>query len=116
MRSVYLAMSTEIEAELRDRSDSLAAATGNRAREARADVDLADHLLRVRVGHGANCSSIGSVVDTLFATAVVGAAVFAAVVAALKSEEVRVTGRSAAGREKDGRETGRDAAHEKGTP
>jgi hypothetical protein len=50
------------------------------------------HLLRVRLGHGANCSSIGSVVDTLFATAVVGAAVFAAVVAALESEDVRVVG------------------------
>jgi hypothetical protein len=55
---------------------------------------LEEHVLRVRLGHGANCSSMGSVVDTLFATAVVGAAVFAAVVAALQSEEVRVTGRS----------------------
>jgi hypothetical protein len=54
---------------------------------------LEDHLLRVRLGHGANCSSIGSVVDTLFATAVVGAAVFAAVAAALKSEDVRVVAR-----------------------
>jgi hypothetical protein len=54
---------------------------------------LEEHLLRVRLGHGANCSSIGSVVDTLFATAVVGAAVFAAVVAALNSEDVRVAGR-----------------------
>ncbi len=75
MRSVRIAMSTEIE----------------------------DHLLRVRVGHGANCSSIGSVVDTLFATAVVGAVVFAAVVAALKSEEVRVAGRG-----NDEREARRD--------
>ena len=48
-----------------------------------------DHVLRVRPGHGANCSSIGSVVDTLFATAAVGAAVFAAVVAALAKEPVR---------------------------
>jgi hypothetical protein len=46
----------------------------------------------VRIGHGANCSSIGSVVDTLFATAVVGAAVFAAVVAALAREDVHVAG------------------------
>jgi hypothetical protein len=43
------------------------------------------------LGHGANCSSIGSVVDTLFATATVGAAVFAAVVAALAKEDVKVT-------------------------
>jgi hypothetical protein len=57
----------------------------------------AEHVRRVRVGHGANCSSIGSVVDTLFATATVGAAVFAAVVAALKSEDIRVAGRDEAG-------------------
>ena len=50
----------------------------------------AEQLLRVRTGHGANCSSIGSVIDTLFATATVGAAVFAAVVAALKREDVKV--------------------------
>jgi hypothetical protein len=49
-----------------------------------------DQILRVRTGHGANCSSIGSVVDTLFATAIVSAAVFAAVLAALKTEEVKV--------------------------
>ncbi len=34
-------------------------------------------------------------VDTLFATAVVGAAVFAAVVAALQTEDVRIAGRRA---------------------
>ena len=45
----------------------------------------------VRLGHGANCSSIGSVVDTLFATAAVSAAVFAAVVAALSRETVTTT-------------------------
>ena len=49
-----------------------------------------DQILRVRTGHGANCSSIGSVIDTLFATATVGAAVFAAVLAALKTEDVKV--------------------------
>ncbi len=51
-----------------------------------------EHIARVRVGHGANCSSIGSVIDTLFATATVGAAVFAAVAAALRKEEVKVAG------------------------
>jgi hypothetical protein len=35
---------------------------------------------------------VGSVVDTLFATAAVGTAVFAAVLAALGSEPVRVVG------------------------
>lgn len=44
------------------------------------------HVHAVRLGHGANCSSLGSVVDTLFATATVGAAVFAAVIAALAKE------------------------------
>jgi hypothetical protein len=58
-----------------------------------AEDPIAEHVERVRVGHGANCSSVGSVIDTLFATAAVGAAVFAAIVAALKSEEVRVAGR-----------------------
>ena len=51
-----------------------------------------DRVRRVRLGHGANCSSIGSVVDTLFATATVGAAVFVAVVAALSKEPVRMAG------------------------
>jgi hypothetical protein len=58
-----------------------------------ADPPLDEHIVRLRVGHGANCSSVGSVIDTLFATAAVGAAVFTAVVAALKSEGVRVVGR-----------------------
>jgi hypothetical protein len=49
-----------------------------------------EQVRRVRLGSGANCSSIGSVVDTLFATATVGAVIFAAVVAALRAEPVRV--------------------------
>lgn len=52
----------------------------------------ADDVVVVRVGHGANCSSIGSVIDTLFATATLGAAVLAAVVAALGREGVKVVG------------------------
>jgi hypothetical protein len=46
----------------------------------------------VRVGHGANCSSVGSVIDTLFLGAAVGGAVFAAVCAAMKVETVTVVG------------------------
>jgi hypothetical protein len=46
----------------------------------------------VRPGHGANCSSIGSVVDTLFVTALLGGGIFAAVVAALGSEPIDVIG------------------------
>jgi hypothetical protein len=49
-----------------------------------------EHVRRVRIGSGGNCSSVGSVVDTLFATAVVGAAIFAGVVAALKVETIHV--------------------------
>jgi hypothetical protein len=46
----------------------------------------------VRLGHGANCSSIGSVVDALFASAVLGSAVFAVVLAAMKKEPVTIVG------------------------
>ncbi len=62
----------------------------------------------LRPGHGANCSSIGSVVDTLFVTALVGGAVFAAVVAALGKEPVEVIG--------DEEKKPDDAAREEGTP
>jgi hypothetical protein len=43
-----------------------------------------DGILVVRRGPGANCSSIGSAVEMLFLSATVGAAVLAAVVAALR--------------------------------
>ena len=49
-------------------------------------------VLAIREGHGANCSSIGSVIDTIFASAVLGGAVLAAVVAAIGREKVRVVG------------------------
>ncbi len=53
---------------------------------------IARGVRAVREGHGANCSSIGSVIDTLFATAVVGGAVFTAVAAALAREKVVIVG------------------------
>ena len=46
----------------------------------------------IRLGHGANCSSIGSVIDTLFVAAVVSGAIFAVVLAAMKTEDVKVVG------------------------
>lgn len=46
--------------------------------------DLEEHVLVVREGHGANCSSIGSVIDTLFASAVVGGVLLTAILAAIK--------------------------------
>jgi len=52
----------------------------------------AEHVLRVREGHGANCSSVGSVVDTLFLGAVAGGVVLAAIAAAMKKERVTVVG------------------------
>ena len=48
-----------------------------------------EHVRAVRLGHGANCSSVGSVVDTLFVSAAVGSAVFAALCAAMREETVR---------------------------
>ena len=56
---------------------------------------LESSIRKVRLGHGANCSSIGSVIDTLFATAAIGGAIFAAVAAAMAAEPVRVVGGSA---------------------
>jgi hypothetical protein len=57
----------------------------------RPSVDLR-HIVRVREGHGANCSSVGSVVDMLFVSAVAGGAVLAAVAAALRSEPIILVG------------------------
>jgi hypothetical protein len=54
--------------------------------------ELREHVKALRLGHGANCSSIGSVIDTLFVGALVGGAIFAAVAAALATEEVTVVG------------------------
>jgi hypothetical protein len=51
-----------------------------------------EQVLAVRLGHGANCSSVGSIVDTLFLGAAVGGAVFAAVCAALGGEAIRIVG------------------------
>lgn len=46
----------------------------------------------VRLGHGANCSSIGSVVDTLFVAAAVSGVALAVILAAMKEEEVTIVG------------------------
>ena len=58
---------------------------------ARTHVD-GESVTRVRLGHGANCSSIGSVVDTLFVTSLGGGAIFAAVLGALGNEPGEVVG------------------------
>jgi hypothetical protein len=63
------------------------------AREAREPREVrAENVRSVRLGHGANCSSVGSVIDTLFLGATLGGVVFAAVCAAMKVEAVTVVG------------------------
>ena len=66
---------------------------------ARSPVDSRS-IRALRPGHGANCSSIGSVVDTLFVTALLGGAIFAAVVAALGHERIEVVGPGGTGESK----------------
>lgn len=51
-----------------------------------------EQIRAVRLGHGANCSSVGSVVDTLFVSAAAAGAIFAAICAALSEEPIRVVG------------------------
>ncbi len=57
------------------------------------ELDVAN-VRAVRVGHGANCSSVGSVIDTLFLGAAMGGAILAAVCAAMKVEAVTVVGQA----------------------
>ena len=49
--------------------------------------DDASHILAVRRGPGANCSSIGSAVEMLFLSASAGSALLVAVRALLKPDE-----------------------------
>ena len=72
-----------------------------------------EHVIAVRLGHGANCSSIGSVVDTLFLSATLGSAVFAAVCAAMRDEPVRVVGSDLhADRDRDGDTASKTTPHD----
>jgi hypothetical protein len=66
-------------------------------------VELPEGVLAVRAGPGANCSSIGSVVDMLFAAAVLSGVVYAGVVASLADREFEQVGRGGR-REGDARE------------
>ena len=62
------------------------------------DPRLQRGVLAVRQGPSANCSSIGSVVDTLFLTAVAGGALFTAIAAAVAAEknDIRLVGQEPA--------------------
>jgi hypothetical protein len=53
-------------------------------RDERTTIALPEGVLAVRRGPGANCSSIGSVVDLLFGAAVVGGAIWAGILASLR--------------------------------
>lgn len=68
---------------------------GGRGRAARSEPSP-DDVRALRLGSGANCSSVGSVVDTLFLTAAVSGAIFAAICAAMGDEEIRVVEEPAA--------------------
>ncbi len=48
--------------------------------------DLRAHVRAIREGHGANCSSIGSVIDTLFVAQVAAGALLAVIAASLASQ------------------------------
>lgn len=69
-------------------------------------VALPEGVLAVRAGPGANCSSIGSVIDMLFATAVLAGVAYAGVVASLGDRKVVQVGR----REEDDHEAGDENA------
>lgn len=71
-----------------------------------------ENVRSVRLGHGANCSSVGSVIDTLFLGATLGGVIFAAVCAAMKVEGITVVGARA--REKE--VAAPDEDEEEGTP
>ena len=98
-------------------SDSIneSRATEDRADAAAPNTDSRQSLMSlesvrvVRAGHGANCSSIGSVIDTLFATAAIGSAIFVGIAAALRSESVRVVGAERAASDGDTHDEGRPA-------
>jgi len=59
---------------------------GSDAAEDARERDIASHVRVVREGHGANCSSIGSVIDTLFVAQLAASALFVAVAAALVTD------------------------------
>jgi hypothetical protein len=50
------------------------------------DKNFEEHVKVVREGHGANCSSIGSVIDTLFVAQVAAGAILAVVAASLAAQ------------------------------
>ncbi len=90
---------TEATTEAQDADDRLLR-TDARAPAAEREV-CAENIRAVRVGHGANCSSVGSVIDMLFVSAAVGGAVFAAVLAAMKTEKITVVGKPHAVEERE---------------
>ncbi len=61
--------------------------------------ELEDHVVVVREGHGANCSSIGSVIDTLFIAQIAAGAIVAAACAAIVAAKAETESESGSGTE-----------------
>jgi len=95
-----------MKAEAVAEAEAEAVADAHAEAEAEASALKPSHLRAARIGHGANCSSVGSVVDTLFLSAALGGAMFAALCAAMQSEPVRVVG----AKEKDDTKSDEDDA------
>jgi hypothetical protein len=64
-------------------------------------VELPPGVLAIRRGPGANCSSIGSVIDMLFGAVVVSGMLYAGVVVALGDRKVQQVGGARTRKSKD---------------
>ncbi|GAC1352072.1 MAG: hypothetical protein NVS3B20_11500 [Polyangiales bacterium] len=62
------------------------------AKEGLANVSLPSGVLAIRRGPGANCSSIGSIVDLLFGAAVLSSAIYAGILASLADAPIEQVG------------------------
>lgn len=74
----------------------------------REEDEVEGRVLAVHLGQSANCSSVGSVVDLLFVSSVVGGAILAAL-AVLTRDEANVEVRAAQEGEPTGADAGADA-------
>lgn len=74
-----------------------------------AGVELPEGVLAVRAGPGANCSSIGSVVDMLFAAAVAAGVLYVGVAASLGDRALEQVGDDARAPREDEDEHEREA-------
>ena len=75
--------------------------------EKKREEEIAEHVRVVREGHGANCSSVGSVIDTLFVAQLAAGALLAAVAGALAASGTG-TGTGTGTEEKGDRDQGEE--------